>query len=98
MNARISVRADAPNSFAKKNGERVNERLLTVLDMSPDSQMAETFEVVIPGMDFAAPNMKGRQGTLFIESFVARQNGVRVIGAVTWDELKNAQGGPVAVK
>ena len=38
----IQIRADVPNTFAKKNGEKVQERLLTCIDLTPEVMMADS--------------------------------------------------------
>lgn len=85
MTARIMVRGDQPNSYAKKNGERVNERLLTLLDISPDSQVPDTFEFLDTAILANMPELIGKQGTIYVREFVPRQSGVRLVGTIVLD-------------
>ena len=87
MIAKILIRGDAPNSYAKKNGERVHERLLTVLDISEDSQVPDTFEVLDPNLPTGGASHIGKQAWLYVTSMVPRQNGVRVLGQVHFDQV-----------
>jgi len=83
MTATVLIRGDVPNSYQKKSGERVHERLLTVLDVSGDSQVPDTFEVLDPELASNLPSLIGKQATLFVKSFMPRQSGVRIIGTIT---------------
>jgi hypothetical protein len=82
MIAKIMIRGDMPNSFVKKNGERVNERLLTCLDISSESQVPDTFEVLDPDLNPNSPSLVGQHAVLHVREFVPRQAGVRLIGRV----------------
>ena len=52
MKFNVQIRADVPNTFAKKNGDKVNERLLTCIDLTPDAFVSETFEVLADNLPF----------------------------------------------
>jgi hypothetical protein len=52
MKFNVQVRADVPNTFAKKNGEKVQERLLTCIDLTPDAMVADSFEVLASNLPF----------------------------------------------
>jgi hypothetical protein len=88
MTAKVMVRGDQPNSYSKKNGERVTERLLTLLDISSDHQVPDTFEFLDGEIATNAPSLIGRQGTIHVREFAARQSGVRLLGSLVLDEGK----------
>ena len=83
MKFNVQVRADVPNTFAKKNGEKVQERLLTCIDLTPDAMVADSFEVLASNLPFnEAGSLVGKTAELHVTHMVARNVGVRLQGKV----------------
>jgi hypothetical protein len=79
MKFNVQIRADVPNTFAKKNGDKVNERLLTCIDLTPDAFVSNTFEVLADNLPFnEAGSLVGRNAELQVTELIARNNGVRL--------------------
>ena len=83
MKFNIQIRADVPNTFAKKNGEKVQERLLTCIDLTPEAMMADSFEVLAQNLPFnEAGTLIGKTAELHVLKMISRQAGVRLHGKV----------------
>ena len=79
MKFNVQIRADVPNTFAKKNGDKVNERLLTCIDLTPDAFVSETFEVLADNLPFnEAGSLLGKTAELHVTHLIARNAGVRL--------------------
>lgn len=79
MKLNVQIRADVPNTFAKKNGDKVNERLLTCIDLTPDAFVSETFEVLAENLPFSeSGSLVGRNAELHVTQMVSRNVGVRL--------------------
>jgi hypothetical protein len=83
MKLNVQIRADVPNTFSKKNGDKVNERLLTCIDLTPDVFVSETFEVLADNLPFnEAGSLVGRNAELHVVQMTPRNVGVRLKGKV----------------
>jgi hypothetical protein len=83
MKFHVQIRADVPNTFAKKNGDKVNERLLTCIDLTPDAMVADSFEVLAENLPFnEAGSLVGKTAELQVTHMTARNDGVRLKGKV----------------
>jgi hypothetical protein len=83
MKFHVQIRADVPNTFAKKNGDKVNERLLTCIDLTPDAMVADSFEVLALNLPFnEAGSLLGKTAELHVTHLTPRNNGVRLQGKV----------------
>jgi hypothetical protein len=83
MKFNVQIRADVPNTFTKKNGDKVNERLLTCIDLTPDAFVSETFEVLAANLPFnEAGSLVGRTAELKVTQMTPRNVGVRLKGEV----------------
>jgi hypothetical protein len=79
MKFNVQIRADVPNTFAKKNGDKVNERLLTCIDLTPDAFVSETFEVLADNLPFnESRSLVGKTAELHVIQMTARTAGVRL--------------------
>ena len=79
MKFNVQIRADVPNTFTKKNGDKVNERLLTCIDLTPDAMVADSFEVLAVNLPHnEAGSLVGKTAELHVTEFVARTNGIRL--------------------
>jgi hypothetical protein len=79
MKFNVQIRADVPNTFAKKNGDKVQERLLTCIDLTPDAMIADSFEVLAANLPFnEAGSLLGKTAELHVTHMVARNDGVRL--------------------
>jgi hypothetical protein len=79
MKFNVQIRADVPNTFAKKNGDKVHERLLTCIDLTPDAMIADSFEVLAENLPFnEAGSLLGKTAELHVTHMVARNVGVRL--------------------
>ncbi len=79
MKFHVQVRADVPNTFAKKNGDKVQERLLTCIDRTPDAMVADTFEVLAANLPFSeAGSLVGKTAELHVTQMTPRNVGVRL--------------------
>jgi hypothetical protein len=83
MKLNVQIRADVANTFAKKNGDKVNERLLTCIDLTPETFVSETFEVLAENLAFnESGSLVGRNAELHVTKMVPRNTGVRLVGKV----------------
>jgi len=79
MKLMVQIRADIPNSYTKKSGDKVQERLLTCIDLSPEVFIADTFEVLATNLPFSgAGALVGKQAEIQVSKLIARNNGVRL--------------------
>jgi hypothetical protein len=83
MKFNVQIRGDVGNTFAKKNGDKVNERLLTCIDLTPEAMVADTFEVLAENLPFnEAGSLVGKTAELHVHRMVSRNVGVRLVGKV----------------
>jgi hypothetical protein len=83
MKFNVQIRGDVPNSFPRKSGEKVNERLLTCIDTTPDGFLADSFEVLATNLPFnEAGSMIGKSAELRVSRIIVRNEGVRFIAEV----------------
>jgi len=83
MKFNVQIRADVPNTFSKKNGDKVNERLLTCIDLTPEAFVSETFEVLADNLPFnEAGSLVGRTAEVHVIQMTPRNVGVRLKGKV----------------
>jgi hypothetical protein len=79
MKLNVQIRADVANTFAKKNGDKVNERLLTCIDLTPEAFVSETFEVLAENLPFnESGSLVGRNAELHVTQMTPRNVGVRL--------------------
>jgi hypothetical protein len=75
MKFNVQIRADVPNTFAKKNEDKVHERLLTCIDLTPDAMVADSFEVLAENLPFNESGaLVGKTAEVHVTHLVARQN------------------------
>jgi hypothetical protein len=83
MKFNVQIRSDVPNTFAKKNGDKVHERLLTCIDLTPDAMVADSFEVLAENLPFnEAGSLIGKTAELHVTHMVPRNVGVRLLAKV----------------
>ena len=83
MKFSVQIRADVPNTFAKKNGDKVHERLLTCIDLTADAMVANSFEVLAENLPFnEAGSLIGKTAEVHVTQMIARNVGVRLQGKV----------------
>ena len=83
MKFHVQIRADVPNTYAKKNGDKVNERLVTCIDLTPDAMVADSFEVLAENLPFnEAGTLVGKTAELHVTAMTARNDGVRLHGKI----------------
>lgn len=83
MKFNVQIRADVPNILAKKNGDKVNERLLTCIGITPDAFLCKTFEVLAGNLPFnESGSLVGRTAELHVTQMIPRNGGVRLKGKV----------------
>jgi hypothetical protein len=79
MKFNVQIRADVPNSFAKKNGDKVQEHLLTCVDLTPDAMVVDSFEGLAENLPFSeAGSLVGKTAELHVPHMVPRNVGVRL--------------------
>ena len=79
MKFNVQIRADVPNTFAKKNGDKVHERLLTCVDLTPEAMVADSFEVLAENLPFnESGSLIGKTAEIHVTHMVARNVGVRL--------------------
>ncbi len=79
MKFHVQIRADVPNTFARKNGDKVQERLLTCIDLTPDAMIADSFEVLATNLPFnEAGSLLGKTAEVHVTEMTPRNNGVRL--------------------
>lgn len=83
MKMMAQIRADNIHTFTRKNGDKVRERLLTCIDLTPDVMVADSFEFLATNMSTEATGgLIGKSVELHVTSFVSRPSGVRLVGTV----------------
>lgn len=83
MKMSAQVRADNIHTFTRKNGDKVRERLLTCIDLTPDVMIADSFEYLATNLNTdATGGIVGKVVELHVSSMVARPSGVRLVGTV----------------
>ena len=79
MKLPAQVRADWPNSYKKKNGEKVLERLLICIDLTPDAMVADSFEVLAENLPHGeAGSLLGKVVELHVTQFSSRNSEIRL--------------------
>lgn len=79
MKFNVQIRADVPNTFAKKNGDKVQERLLTCIDLTPEAMVADSFEVLAENLPFSeSGSLIGKTAELHVTHMTPRNTGIRL--------------------